>query len=308
MRITAFSEKGDGKLVERASWSRKSFLAFNYIVLSVMALACLFPIVQMVAVSFSSGAAASSGRVTIFPIEFTLDAYRYVMRNDAFMRAVWVSVERIMLGCTLQMLMMVLIAYPLSKDVSKFRYRTVYVWFFMITILFSGGLIPTYLTIKATGLLNTVWALIIPSAVPVFSVVLLLNFFRNLPKELSEAAFIDGAGHWKTLWKVYIPLSTPGLATLLLFSLVGHWNSWFDGIIYMNSPERYPLQSYLQTIILMKQDSSALSVMDANILANLSDRTLKSAQIGLGALPILLVYPFLQRFFMKGIVLGSVKE
>ncbi|MBP1991876.1 carbohydrate ABC transporter permease [Paenibacillus eucommiae] len=295
-------------MVEHASWSRKWFLSFNYIVLALMAFACLFPIIQMVAVSFSSGTAASSGRVTVFPIEFTTDAYRYVMRNEAFMRSVWVSVERVVLGSSLQMLMMVLIAYPLSKDVSIFRFRTVYVWFFMITILFSGGLIPTYLTIKMTGLMNSIWALVIPNAVPVFSVVLLLNFFRNLPKELSEAAFIDGAGHWKTLWKIYIPLSTPGLATLLLFSLVGHWNSWFDGIIYMNSPDNYPLQSYLQTIILLKQDSAALSVLDANILSNLSDRTLKSAQIGLGALPILLVYPFLQRYFMKGIVLGSVKE
>ncbi|GBF72489.1 carbohydrate ABC transporter permease [Paenibacillus sp. 598K] len=295
-------------MVERATWSRKLFLGFNYVVLALISFLCLFPILQMVAISFSSGTAAASGRVTLFPIDFTTDAYRYVLRNQAFMDAVWVSVERVVLGCSLQMILLILIAYPLSREVSAFRHRTLYVWFFMITILFSGGLIPTYLVIKQTGLIDTIWALVIPSAVPVFSVVLLLNFFRSLPKELAEAAFIDGAGHWTTLFKIYVPLSKPGIATLLLFSVVGHWNSWFDGIIYMNSPDKYPLQSYLQSIVLMKQDSAALSVMDASVLANLSDRTLKSAQIGLGALPILMVYPFLQRYFMKGIVMGSVKE
>jgi len=295
-------------LVERATWSRKLFLNFNYALLAFISFLCLFPIVQMIAISFSSGTAVASGRVTIFPVEFTTDAYRYVLRNKAFMDAVWVSVERVLLGCSLQMLLLVLIAYPLSKEVSAFRHRTLYVWFFMITILFSGGLVPTYLVIKNTGLLDSIWALVIPGAVPVFSVVLMLNFFRSLPKEMGEAAFIDGAGHWTTLIKIYIPLSKPGIATLLLFSVVGHWNSWFDGIIYMNSPSNYPLQSYLQSIVLMKQDSSALSVLDQSILANLSDRTLKSAQIGLGAFPILLVYPFLQKYFMKGIVLGSVKE
>ncbi|GBG11041.1 carbohydrate ABC transporter permease [Paenibacillus agaridevorans] len=295
-------------MVERATWSRKLFLNFNYALLAFISFLCLFPIVQMIAISFSSGTAVASGRVTIFPVEFTTDAYRYVLRNKAFMDAVWVSVERVLLGCSLQMLLLVLIAYPLSKEVSAFRHRTLYVWFFMITILFSGGLVPTYLVIKNTGLLDSIWALVIPGAVPVFSVVLMLNFFRSLPKEMGEAAFIDGAGHWTTLIKIYIPLSKPGIATLLLFSVVGHWNSWFDGIIYMNSPSNYPLQSYLQSIVLMKQDSSALSVLDQSILANLSDRTLKSAQIGLGAFPILLVYPFLQKYFMKGIVLGSVKE
>lgn len=295
-------------MVERASWSRKLFLQFNYVFLALISFLCLFPIVQMIAISFSSGTAVAAGRVTIFPVEFTTAAYQYVLRNKAFMDAVWISVERVLLGCSLQMLLLILIAYPLSKDVSAFRYRTLYVWFFMITILFSGGLIPTYLVIKDTGLLDSIWALVIPSAVPVFSVVLMLNFFRSLPKEMAEAAFIDGAGHWTTLAKIYVPLSKPGLATLLLFSVVGHWNSWFDGIIYMNSPDNYPLQSYLQSIVLMKQDSSALSVLDQSILANLSDRTLKSAQIGLGALPILLAYPFLQKYFMKGIVIGSVKE
>jgi len=137
--------------------------------------------------------------------------------------------------------------------------------------------------------------------------ILLLNFFRGLPKELEEAAYMDGAGHWTTLWRIFVPLSTPVLATITLFATVHHWNSWFDGLIFMNSPMNYPLQSYLQTVVI-QQDLSANTNVDLDSLAEISDRTAKAAQIFLGALPILLVYPFLQRFFVKGIVLGSVKE
>ncbi|TMY87285.1 carbohydrate ABC transporter permease, partial [Klebsiella pneumoniae] len=176
-----------------------------------------------------------------------------------------------------------------------------------ITMLFHGGLIPLYMTVKYTGIMNTLWALVLPNAVPVFNVVLLLNFFRGLPKELEEAAFMDGAGHWTTLWRVMVPLSAPALATITLFATVGHWNAWFDGLIFMNSPDNYPLQSYLQTVVI-NRDLSLVSSSDLKALAEVSDRTAKAAQIFLGALPILLVYPFLQRFFMKGIVLGSVKE
>jgi putative aldouronate transport system permease protein len=171
----------------------------------------------------------------------------------------------------------------------------------------SSGLIPWYIAIKNIGLIDSIWALVLPGAVNVFNVVLLLNFFRNLPKELEEAAFIDGAGHWRSLWNIYVPLSAPSLATLTLFTVVWHWNAWFDGLILMNSPDHYPLQSYLRTVVI-DMDSMFRSTQDLTDLAEISDRTSKAAQIFLGTLPILLVYPFLQRYFIKGITLGSVKE
>jgi putative aldouronate transport system permease protein len=155
-------------------------------------------------------------------------------------------------------------------------------------------------------LLDTIWALVLPGAVSVFNVILLLNFFRQVPKELAEAAFIDGANHWSTLWRIYVPVSTPALATILLFCLVHHWNSWFDGLILMNRPEHYPLQSYIQTIVVTRSFES-MTQEEALNLARISDKTLKSAQIFLGSLPIIAVYPFLQRYFVKGIVLGGVK-
>jgi putative aldouronate transport system permease protein len=210
------------------------------------------------------------------------------------------------LGVSLNMLLVILVAYPLSKDSSVLKGRTIYAWIFVFTMLFSGGLIPLYMTIKALGLIDSIWALVLPHALPVFNILILLNFFRGLPKELEEASHIDGAGHWTVLWRIYVPLSTPSLATITLFSVVGQWNAWFDGIIFMNSPENYPLQSYLYTVI-SAVDTLLSGSVDLELLAEVSDRTAKSAQIFLGALPILLVYPFIQRFFMKGIVLGSVK-
>jgi len=134
-----------------------------------------------------------------------------------------------------------------------------------------------------------------------------LNFFRSLPKELEESAFMDGAGQWKILWRIFLPLSLPAIATIGLFTIVGHWNAWFDGLILMNSPDKYPLQSYLQTVVI-NHDLALINSTDITMLAEVSDRTLKAAQTLLGALPILMVYPFLQKYFVKGMVLGSVKE
>lgn len=292
-------------MVIRDSIGRKIFHIFNYILLAFLALLCLFPILHVLAVSFSSSEAVNKGLVSLWPVDFTLKAYAYAMNKQAFSDSFLISLQRVGIGTTLQMLMIVLIAYPLSKESNRFKFRTLYVWFFFVTMLVGGGLIPFYLTVRMTGLLDSIWALVIPNAVPVFSVVLLLNFFRGLPKELEESAFIDGAGHLITLWKIFIPLSKPAIATLFLFSIVGHWNAWFDGLIFM-SFERYPLQSYLQTIV-VDMNLETLTEEDMKALAELSNRTFKASQIFIGALPVLMVYPFLQKHFMKGIVLGSVK-
>lgn len=293
-------------MVESPSLGRKLFIAGNYFFMAFLAFLCLFPIIHVLAVSFSSSGAAAAGKVGLWPVEFTLKAYEFVVRKAEFTRSFGISLQRLVLGTIVNMAMCVLIAYPLSKETRDFKMRTVYVWYFFLTALFGGGLIPTYMTVKNTGLMDTIWALVLPGAVPVFNVILLLNFFRALPKELEEAAFIDGAGHMRTLWSLFIPLSKPVLATVLLFTMVGHWNAWFDGLIYMNDPTNYPLQSYLQTVII-QQDMSAMSDSEVEMMKELSSKTVKSAQIFLGALPIIAVYPFLQKFFVKGIVLGSVK-
>ncbi|WP_409342805.1 carbohydrate ABC transporter permease [Paenibacillus sp. MBLB4367] len=290
-----------------ASLSRKLFSVCNYTLLIVLAVACVLPLIHVLAISFSSNAAATAGDVKLWPVQFNTKSYEFVLSTGKFMDAFFISVKRVALGTVVNMAFTILTAYPLAKESSRFRPRTWYAWFFVLTILFGGGLIPWYMIIRATGLLDTIWALVLPGAVPVFSVILLLNFFRGIPKELEEAAFIDGAGHMSTLLRIIVPLSVPALATIMLFTVVGHWNAWFDGLILMNSPAHYPLQSYLQTVVIQK-DFTALGEEELKNMKLISDRTIKAAEIILGALPVLVVYPFLQKYFMKGIVLGSVKE
>jgi putative aldouronate transport system permease protein len=293
-------------MVKDSNAGRRIFIIFNYTLLSVIALACVLPLLHILAISFSSSWAATANIVTFWPIGFTSLAYQYVAGKQEFISSLLVSIERTCLGTAVNMALTILIAYPLSKEQQSFKTRGIYTWFFIITILFNGGLIPWYMTIKGYGLINNIWALILPSAVPVFNVIMLMNFFRQIPKEIEESAFIDGASHWTIMLRMYLPLSTPALATLVLFAMVFHWNSWFDGLILINQPDKMPLQSYLQTVVIAR-DTKMVSLATLKMLAKINDRTAKSAQIFLGALPILCVYPFLQKYFMKGMILGSVK-
>lgn len=294
-------------MVIKPSFGRRAFLVCNLIFLAFISFLCLMPILHILAISFSSGSAAAAGKVALWPVEFTTAAYDNVFGKPEYVRAFGISIQRVVVGTVLSMLLTIITAYPLSKDRNTFRLRTVYAWIFVFTILFNGGLIPTYLTIKSLGLIDTLGALVLPMAINVFNVILLLNFYRNLPRELEDASRIDGAGHFSTLWKIYVPLSLPALATTGLFTMVGHWNSWFDGMLYMNHPENYPLQTFLQTVII-KMDFRFLKSENVELMLQLSDRTSRAAQIFVAAFPILIVYPFLQRFFIKGIVMGSVKE
>ncbi|WP_339265093.1 carbohydrate ABC transporter permease [Paenibacillus sp. FSL W8-0187] len=294
-------------MVIKPSFGRRAFLVSNLIILAFISFLCLMPIIHILAISFSSGSAAAAGKVALWPVEFTTAAYDNVFGKPEYVRAFGISIQRVVVGTALSMLLTIVTAYPLSKDRHSFRLRTVYAWIFVFTILFNGGLIPTYLTIKSLGLIDSLGALVFPMAINVFNVILLLNFYRNLPRELEDASRIDGAGHFSTLWKIYVPLSLPALATTGLFTMVGHWNSWFDGMLYMNHPENYPLQTFLQTVII-KMDFRFLKSENVELMLQLSDRTSRAAQIFVAAFPILIVYPFLQRFFIKGIVMGSVKE
>lgn len=292
----------------KLSYSEKVFKVLNYTFFIGFALLCIAPLVHILALSFSSRSAIANGEVFFLPSKITTAAYAYCLTKKDFLQSLLVSVERISIGIPVNMLLTILTAYPLSKEVKNFKWRTLYAWIFVFTMLFGGGLIPAYMIVFKTKLIDTIWALILPGAVPVFNVVLLLNFFRGIPKELEEAAFIDGAGHWKILSKIYLPLSAAALSTITLFCFIGHWNSWFDGIIYMNSNKNYPLQSYLQVLVL-KTDLTSIS-FDKSIkdYSNLSNNNLKAAQVILGTIPIMIVYPFIQRYFTQGITLGSVKE
>jgi putative aldouronate transport system permease protein len=293
--------------VKKLNKSRKVFLVINYIILIASALVCLLPLINVLAMSFSSTAAVQANMVQLWPVDFNLESYKYVIDNPRFTKSFLVSLQRVALGIPINTLFLVLVAYPLSKSPNKFHGRGVYVAIIVVAMLFNGGTVPTYMAVKNYGLLDNIWALILPGALPIFNVIILLNFFRMLPEELEEAAFIDGAGFLTTLFKIILPLSLPSLATVTLFSLVGHWNSYFDGLIYMKDTAKYPLQTYLQTLIVQVDLTTITNSEQAENLAKISDRTAKSAQIFIATLPILAIYPFLQKYFTTGLTLGSVK-
>ena len=284
---------------------RKIFVVFNYLFCCLLAVLCVIPIVHIFAISLSDHIAVESGAVGLWPVDFTLDSYLYIVQEGDFFKAMGVSVIRVILGVTLGMIVTVLAGYPLSKKKQQFHARPLYVWLIMITMIVSGGLIPKYLVIANLGLMDSIWALVLPAALNPFNIILLQNYIKTLPDEIMEAAYVDGAGHWKNLFLIVLPLSKPVLATLVLFVAVSHWNAWFDGLIYMNRPEHYPLQSYLQTIVTEIDPTLVQNQVDA--LANVTQKGSKSAQIFLAMLPILCVYPFLQKYFAGGIVMGSVK-
>ena len=290
----------------RESLGRRIYLWINAVVLLLVAALCLVPILHVIALSFSKSSSVMAGHVTLFPVNATLSSYKLLMQRPDFFASFRVSLLRVLLGVTVHMALIMLTAYPLSKKKDQFHGRTAYAWYMILTIIFSGGLIPTYMVVKQMGLINSVWSMVLPGAIPVWNTVLMMNFYRNLPREIEESAFIDGANHLVVLTRLYIPLSAPAVATIALFSIVGHWNSWFDGLIYLNTPSLYPLQTFLYMI-----DSSvtlgATTSENVEYMREISDRTLRSAQIVIAMVPVLIAYPFLQKYFTKGIVMGSVK-
>lgn len=292
--------------MSNSSIGGKIFGFFNGLFLILLALSCVVPFIHVLAVSLSDSPSASAGTVGLWPVNINIESYLFAFKKQRFISSMLVSVNRLWLGVLVNMVLTILIAYPLSKANREFKGRTIFSWFFVVTMLIGGGLIPTYMVVMGTGLRNTIWALILPGAVPVYNVVILLNFFKQLPKELEESAFLDGAGQWRILAQIYVPLSIPALATLVIFQAVGHWNEWFSGLIYMDNIEKYPLASYMQNI-LVRPNFDNMSADQIRDVLKISDRSFSSAQIVISTLPIILVYPFLQRYFVKGMTLGSLK-
>lgn len=285
------------------------FTVFNYIFLTMLGVLCVLPLLNIIALSFSSRNMVNARMVTFWPKQFTVSSYAYMLEKSGLMPAVLITLKRVVLGLVVNMLMTIVVAYPLSKTKEAFRSRKYYVGFFLFTMIFNGGLIPTYLVVKELRMLDTIWVLILPNAVTMYYVLLMLNFFRGLPSSIEEAAIVDGCNQWQTMVRIYLPLSLPSLATIALFIVVGHWNEWFDGMIYNNKSTNYPLMTFLQyQIINFKTSDLRPEQIAANpSLADLDGRAIKSAGIVLCTLPILCLYPFLQRYFVTGIVVGSVK-
>lgn len=279
--------------------------AVIWVLVIAMALICLLPLLNMVAISFSSSTAASANIVGIYPVNPTLESYTKLLADAQFWRSFGISVLRVVLGASLNVLLTILMAYPLSKPKSRFKAQPIYMKFLLFTMLFSGGTIPIYLVVQNLGLVNSIWALILPTAVPVFNVIILMNFFKGTPDALEEAAIIDGAGQWTILFKIFLPISLPSLATVGLFSIVGHWNDYFQGLLYILAAENYPLQTYIRQLTV---DTTTITDPERlQKLSQISNRTFNAAKIVVSTVPLLCIYPFLQKYFVTGITIGSVK-
>ncbi len=277
-----------------------------WIVIILLTLSCLLPLLNMVAISLSGSEAVAANEVGFLPKDLNVSAYKKLLGDAQFWKSTWISVERVVLGTLINMFFTVTMAYPLSKSRKRFRAREVYMKLVIFAMLFTSGIIPLFMVVSHLHLTNTIWALVLPGAVPVFNVILLINFFKGVPEALDEAARIDGAGPITILLRVYLPVSLPALATVALFAIVGHWNDYFSGLIYMTKASRYPLQTYIQQLTV-----DLTQVTDANQLkqlAAMNTRTFNAAKIVVSTIPLLLIYPFLQKYFVSGIVIGAVKE
>ena len=277
------------------------------VVLVTLALSTILPIWYTLCLSLSDKSAAAAGLVKLWPVGFNLTSYKSIVGDVQFFNSFWVSIQRVALGTGAELIATLLMAYPLSKSVKQFPARNVIMWFLIFAWLFSGGLIPWYQTMKSIGMINNIWGLVLGNSLPIFNVILAVNFFRNLPREIEEAALIDGAGPWQIFLQIYVPLSKPMIATIALFSMVYHWNEFFNGLVLSTRQAYYPLQTYIQQQIVVI-NTATLTQDQIQMLNEISNQTLNAAKIFIAMIPILLIYPFLQRYFISGFTLGSVKE
>lgn len=280
---------------------------FVTVVLVILAILCILPLWYTLCLSLSDKSAAAAGLVKLWPVGFNLTSYKSILGDANFFHAFWISLQRVVLGTGAELAVTLLMAYPLSKTIKQFPPRNVIMWFLVFAMLFSGGLIPWYQTMKSIDMINNIWGLVLGNSQPIFNVILVMNFFRNLPREIEEAALIDGAGPWQILFEIYLPLSKPVIATVTLFSMVYHWNEFFNGLVLSTRQAYYPLQTYIQQMIVVI-NTATLTQDQIQQLNEISNQTLNAAKIFIAMIPILLIYPLLQRHFIKGITLGSVKE
>ncbi len=293
----------------RESRGDQLFTVVNYLILAIILLLVLYPLIYIVSASFSDARAVTSGRVWLWPVDPSLAGYEAIFKNKFLVSGFANSLFYTVAGTLINVVLTVLAAYPLSRP--DLPYRRTITFLFYFTTLFSGGLIPTYLVVRDLGMLDTRWAMLLPGALSIWNVLIMRTYFQStIPQEIYEAAQLDGCDDFTYLRKVVLPLSGPILAVIALFYAIGHWNSYFNALIYLQSKELWPLQLVLREILIENQvDASMLAGLDPQQMAIRQQlrELLKYSLIVVATMPLLLVYPFVQRHFVKGILLGSVK-
>lgn len=283
------------------------FMFFNASVLLVITIAILLPLIFIVSASFSSAEAVIAGRVTLWPVDFSLLGYETIFEHKKVWDGFGNSLFYTVFGTLFNVAMTIIAAYPLSRD--DLVGRRLITMAFIFTMLFSGGLIPTYMVVRDLGLLNTRAAMILPTGIGVFNLLITITFFRTtIPPELIEAARIDGANDFRTFLSIVLPLSRPIIAVLVLFYAVNHWNSYFQALIYLKDQELFPLQIVLREILIENSIDASMLIDVEDLIAREGLRELlKYSLIVVASVPVLIIYPFVQRHFVKGMMIGSVK-
>jgi putative aldouronate transport system permease protein len=276
----------------------------NIVVLLIFLALSLIPFLHIIAISFSSNAPILTGAVTVFPIDVSFEAYSRVFKDVAMIKSLGFTVGLTLLFTVFCMLMTVMAAFPLTK--TKLKGRKAIMYMIVFTMFFSGGIIPEYILVKDLNLLNSIWSLILPMLINPFYLIILISFFNSLPPSLEESAEMDGSSFFGTLYRIVLPLSMPILATLSLFYAVNRWNGFMDTLFYITNPNLYPLQLKLYQLIVNSMVTDQMQ-MEGNQIAQILPESLKAASIMFATVPILIVYPWLQRYFVSGIMLGSVK-
>lgn len=288
----------------KSSLGEKLFDLFNVIFLLLISFAVLIPLVHVAASSFSSKNALIHSQVKLWPVGFNFDSYLVVFQNEQFWRSFLISVVIVLGGTLINMVLTLLTGYPLSKI--WLRGRKVILLFIVFTMIFQAPIIPTYLVVKSLGMINTLWALMIPVALSAFNLLLCITFFRSLPEELFDAAKVDGMSEYGIVWRIVVPLSLPIIVTLLLFYAVSHWNNYFTAMLYITKLELRPLQIYLYSLIAQANVNDTVGSA-SEISMNVMPQSIQMATIIVATVPILLIYPFIQKHFIKGATLGSIK-
>ncbi|MFD0682264.1 MULTISPECIES: carbohydrate ABC transporter permease [unclassified Paenibacillus] len=289
-------------MVQDKSIGNKIFDGINYILLTVIALVTVLPFIYILAVSFTDPSEVAKGGIILFPKKFSLAAYEYIFSTNTLLRSLMISIYITTVGTLINLLFTSLLAYPISR--STMRGRNVILMGVLFTMLFSGGMIPTYFVVKAMGLTNSLWSLMIPNAISAFNLIVLKNFFQQIPDGLEDSAKIDGCNDVGILFRIVLPLSMPAMATFALFYAVSHWNTFFNAIIYINDNQMWPVQVLLREIVILAQSRIGDTGFEEAMIQPL---TIRMAVIVFATVPILLIYPFLQKHFAKGVMLGSVK-
>lgn len=279
------------------------FDAGVHVILILISIAVLYPLLHVIAVSFSDSYHVMANKVLVLPKGFTLESYAYLLSNQKVPRAFANTIFYTALGLLVNLIMTVVMAYPLSK--SQLVGRNVIMKLIMFTMYFGGGTIPTFLLVKSLHLLDSVWALALPNAIWTMEMLILVSFFRSLPQSLFESAYLDGASEYRILWQIAIPLSKASIASIAMFYFMGHWNSYFLPMLYLNSSEKFPLQLILRSMLL--EDSENMSAKVGIEVASVTPAAVKNAVIVVTMVPVMLVYPFVQKYFVKGVMIGSIK-